>query len=124
MQFTQMLPGSARIADKLCVVRSMTHRFTNHIAGTYITLTGSTNQPDQDREAHADDFPGPGAVLNYLETEHRSVPRAVSLPNWLSIPGPSNRMPGQFGGFLGGVNDPFLIEGDPAAAGYRGRDRC
>ena len=119
MQFTEMLPGSARIADKLCVVRSMTHQFTNHIAGTYVTLTGSTNQPDRDREAHADDFPGPGAVLNHLQKEQASVPRSVSLPNWLSIPGPSNRMPGQFGGFLGSVNDPFLIEGDPAAAEYR-----
>ena len=45
----------------------MTHQFNNHIAGTYITLTGSTNQPNQDREAHSDDFPGPGAILNDLE---------------------------------------------------------
>ena len=119
LQFTTMAPGAARVADRLCVVRSMTHRFTNHIAGTYVTLTGSTNQPDQDREAHADDFPGPGAVLNYLQKETPSVPRSVSLPNWLSIPGPSNRMPGQYAGFLGSVHDPFLIEGDPAAADYR-----
>lgn len=119
MQFGELLAGSARVAEQLCVVRSMTHRFTNHIAGTYITLTGSTNQPDRDREAHGDDFPGPGAVLNALQTERSDVPRAVSLPNWLSIPGPSNRMPGQYGGFLGSVHDPFLVEGDPGAKDYR-----
>lgn len=28
-------------------------------------------------------------------------------------------MPGQYGGFLGSVRDPFLIEGDPSDAGYR-----
>ena len=119
IEFTEMLPGSAKIAERLCVVRSMTHKFTNHIAGTYIALTGSSNQPDRDREAHSDDFPGPGAVLNYLQREAPSVPRSVALPNWLSIPGPSNRMPGQYGGFLGSVHDPFVIEGDPAAAEYR-----
>ncbi len=119
VRFGSLLTASARVADKLCVIRSMTHRFTNHIAGTYVALTGSTNQPDADREAHSDDFPGPGAVLTYLQSGVPSVPRSVSLPTWLSIPGPSNRMPGQYGGFLGSVQDPFLIEGNPAAADYR-----
>lgn len=119
MRLGELMTHSAAIADKICLIRSMTHKFTNHIAGTYITLTGSNNQQDRDREAHGDDFPGPGAVLNYLYPEQRSVPRSISLPNWLSIPGPSNRMPGQYGGFLGSVVDPFLIEGDPSSAEYR-----
>lgn len=113
VRFGELLTRSATIADRLTVVRSMEHRFTNHIAGTYVTLTGSNSQPDQDREAHADDFPGPGAVLNYLERSTPRLPTSVSLPNWLSIPGPSNRMPGQYAGFLGPVNDPFLIAGEP-----------
>lgn len=123
VHFGELLPQSAAISQHLCVIRSMTHRFTNHIAGTYVTLTGSTSQPDRDREAHGDDFPGPAAVLNYLTSQdHRipdSVPRSISLPNWLSIPGPSNRMPGQYAGFLGSVYDPFLLSGDPAQKDYR-----
>ncbi|TWT47913.1 hypothetical protein KOR42_41110 [Thalassoglobus neptunius] len=119
VRFGELMPHSARIADQLCVIRSMTHKFTNHIAGTYISLTGSENQQDRDREAHGDDFPGPGAVLNYLFPGQHSVPRSVSLPNWLSIPGPSNRMPGQYGGFLGSLHDPFVIEGDPASPNYQ-----
>jgi hypothetical protein len=117
--FGEIVPHTAKIADRLCVVRSMTHQFNNHIAGTYIALTGSANQKNDDREAHSDDFPGPGAILNALEKSTPSVPRSVSLPTWLSIPGPSNRMPGQYGGFLGSVYDPFLIEGDPNQADYR-----
>lgn len=116
--FGDLIPGMASIADRLTIIRSMTHIFTNHIAGTYITLTGSDNQPDRDREAHADDFPGPAAILNYLPGEPSRVPRSVSLPNWLSIPGPSNRMPGQYAGMLGSVYDPFLVEGDPNQADY------
>ncbi len=112
--FGESIPRMAEIADRLTVIRSMTHKFTNHIAGTYITLTGSENQPDRDREAHSDDFPGPGAILNHLPGPPPQVPRSVALPNWLSIPGPSNRMPGQYGGMLGSVADPFLIEGDPS----------
>ena len=119
VRFGELLVESAKVADKLAVIRSVTHKFTNHIAGTYIALTGSTNQPDQDREAHADDFPGPGAILNQLERTPARVPRSISLPNWLSIPGPSNRMPGQYGGFLGSVKDPFLVEGDPSQADFR-----
>ena len=111
--FGELIPGQASIADQLTVIRSMTHKFTNHIAGTYITLTGSTNQQDRDREAHPDDFPGPGAILNHLRPSQSSIPSSISLPNWLSIPGPSNRMPGQYGGFLGPVCNPFLVEGDP-----------
>lgn len=117
--FGELLSRSAEVSQKLCVIRSMTHRFNNHIGGTYIALTGSTNQPDQDREAHADDFPGPGGILQHLAERTASVPRAVSLPNWLSIPGPSNRMPGQFGGFLGSTRKPFVIEGDPNQKDYR-----
>jgi hypothetical protein len=113
IQFTEALPLTARIAKYLTVVRSMEHTFNNHIAGTYITLTGSDDQPNQDREAKTDDFPGPAAVLNYLQRTPPRTPVAVSLPTWLSIPGPSNRMPGQYAGFLGAVHDPFLISGEP-----------
>lgn len=123
IHFGELMSKSAAISNHLCVVRSMTHKFTNHIAGTYITLTGSNNQQDRDREAHGDDFPGPGGVLNYLAPQKHSaagsVPRSISLPNWLSIPGPSNRMPGQYAGFLGSVHDPFLVKGDPSVKGYR-----
>ena len=119
VRFGELMSGAAKLADRLAVIRSMTHKFTNHIAGTYVTVTGSDNQQDRDREAHADDFPGPGAVLNYLEKRAGDVPRSVSLPNWLSIPGPSNRMPGQYGGFLGSVHDPFLIAGEPQKKNFK-----
>jgi hypothetical protein len=119
IRFGELMQECAKVAGDLTVVRSMTHRFTNHIAGTYIMLTGSTDQPDQDREADAKDFPGIGAVLNYLEPPKAGLPTAISLPTWLSIPGPSNRMPGQYGGFLGSLYDPLLISGEPQKADYR-----
>lgn len=116
--FGELMSHTARIADKLTVIRSMSHQFTNHIAGTYVTMTGSNNQPDQDREANPNDFPGPGAILNQQRPAVHGVPPSVALPNWLSIPGPSNRMPGQYGGFLGSIHDPFIIEGDPSKKDY------
>ena len=111
----ELMSETAKVAKHITLIRSMTHKFTNHIAGTYITMTGSDNQPDRDREAHPNDFPGPGAILNHLRdgNTENGVPACISLPNWLSIPGPSNRMPGQYGGMLGSVRDPLLIEGDP-----------
>jgi hypothetical protein len=118
VRFGELLPLTAKAMKHLTVVRSMEHNFNNHIAGTYVTLTGSNDQPNQDREAKNEDFPGPGAVLNYLKPAS-SVPASIALPSWLSIPGPSNRMPGQFGGFLGPVRDPFLIKGEPHKPGFR-----
>ena len=119
VRFGELLTRSAALADRLAVVRSMQHRFTNHIAGTYVTLTGSNDQVDADREAAAGDFPGPGAVLNHLQATPPAVPVSVALPTWLSIPGPSNRMPGQYGGFLGPACDPFLLPGEPQRPDFR-----
>ena len=116
--FGELMRNTARIADKITIIRSMSHQFTNHIAGTYVTMTGSNAQPDQDREADPNDFPGPGAILSHERAAVQGVPSSVSLPNWLSIPGPSNRMPGQYGGFLGSVHDPVVIEGDPNSKEY------
>ena len=70
-------PRLASVADKYAVIRSMSHQFTNHIAGTYVTMTGSNNQPDQDREAHPNDFPGPGAILNHERPAVHGVPPSV-----------------------------------------------
>jgi hypothetical protein len=119
VHFGELVPLTAERADRLTIVRSMSHAFNNHIAGTYITLTGSAAQPNQDREAQAEDFPGPGPVLAALQQGAPRAPVSVSLPNWLSIPGPSNRMPGQYAGFLGAVHDPLLISGDPQRAEFR-----
>lgn len=115
----ELMPQTAMIVDKLAIIRSMTHGFNNHIAGTYIMQTGSSAQSNIDREAAADDFPGPGAILNWLQRQPSNIPISVSLPNWLSIPGPSNRMPGQYGGLLGTAFDPFLIQGNPHQEDFR-----
>ena len=82
IQFGELLSDSAKIASELAVIRSVKHNFNNHIAGTYITLTGSEKQQNRDREAHSDDFPGPGAILNYTENGTPKVPRSISLPTW------------------------------------------
>ena len=119
IQLGELMVRTAAIADRLAIIRSMTHEFNNHIAGTYIMQTGSVIQANIDREAAGDDFPGPGAILNWLQTQPSSVPVSVSLPNWLSIPGPSNRMPGQYAGVLGAAYDPFLIQGNPHQADFK-----
>ncbi|MEZ6108917.1 MAG: DUF1501 domain-containing protein [Pirellulaceae bacterium] len=46
----RVVPEMAKRFDQFSVVRSVSHPFANHIAGTYITLTGSYNQQDRDRE--------------------------------------------------------------------------
>jgi hypothetical protein len=66
LRICEHLPRLADISDRFCVIRSMTHKFSNHIAGTYITLTGSNNQRDQDREH---DHPEGGEELPFIARE-------------------------------------------------------
>ncbi len=112
LKLTNLLPQTAKIADKIAVVRSMTHNFNNHIAGTYVMLTGSMCSPTPIARPLRMMLQGRGD-RQLPERGRGGVPAAVSLPTWLSIPGPSNRMPGQYAGYLGATHDPFLIQGEP-----------
>src|SRR4051794_25489085 len=77
IQVCEHLPLLARRADKLALVRSMTHADVNHLTATHYLLTGrAVPRPDAPR---SEDWPGYGAVLARLGRGRGALPPFVSM---------------------------------------------
>jgi hypothetical protein len=106
IQLSEHLSKTARVMDKLCVVRSVTSPTAAHEIGTHYMLTGF--------------LPLPGfAVPSYgAVTSHLLGPRSA-LPPYISIQQPGSEMGA---GFLGASLNPFSPGGDPANPNFQVRD--
>jgi len=84
VRFGEHLPGLAARADKLAIVRSMSHAHTNHLNATHQLLTGQP-QPGAvfDKVAARTDFPNYASTLDYLRPRADGVPSGVLLPTFL-----------------------------------------
>ncbi len=118
IQYCEHLPGLASHADKLAIVRSMSHTYTNHLNATHEILTGHS-QPGAffDKIASRDDYPCYASALEYLRPRGDGIPSGVLLPTYL-MEGPLT-WPGQHAGFLGPKFDPLQIKQDPSKPGFR-----
>jgi hypothetical protein len=116
--FCEHLPGLAARADKLAVVRSLSHEHTNHLNATHQILTGYP-QPGAffDKIASRDDYPHYASGLEFTRPRHDGVPSGVLLPTFL-VEGPLT-WPGQHAGFLGPKYDPWQIKQDPNRNNFR-----
>jgi hypothetical protein len=107
------LPRLARIAHKFGLIRSMTHRASNHNPASYYALTGVP--PVRDIVAVGttpDDYPNPGAVVSRFLPVQRPLPTFVQLSPPLVGDAETN-VGGQNAGFLSAAYDPLKITGDP-----------
>ena len=118
IHFCEHLPGLAGHADKLAIVRSMSHNYTNHLNATHEILTGHS-QPGAffDKIASRDDYPCYASALEYLRPRGDGIPGGVMLPTYL-MEGPLT-WPGQHAGFLGPKFDPLQIKQDPNKPDFR-----
>ena len=117
IQLCEHLPELAARTDRLAIVRSLSHGFTNHLNATHELLTGHS-QPGAffDKIASRDDYPCYAAGLDYVRPRNDGVPSGVMLPTFL-MEGPLV-WPGQHAGFLGPRHDPWQIRQDPNRAGF------
>lgn len=118
ISFCEHLPGLAARADRLAVVRSMSHSNLNHLNATHHLLTGHP-QPGAffDKIASRTDYPCYASALDYLRPRTDGVPSGVMLPTFL-MEGPLV-WPGQHSGFLGPRHDPWQIKRDPNSPNFR-----
>jgi Protein of unknown function (DUF1501) len=114
VQFTEHMPRIARVADKLTVVRSMSHEDLDHGTAAYLALTGVYHrQRSANPLPSPNDLPTYGAVLRRLISKSKFVSDAVHLNGPALVP--TNLAPGQDGGFLGRAYEPLVV-GDPSDA--------
>ncbi len=122
VRFAELCTNLAKQADKLCVVRSVTHADTVHTSAGYTMLTGVAH-PKANAKTATDiqpggaDHPHLGSLLAKVRPP-ASGPAFVSLPEVIKDAG-VNEFPGQGAGFIGKRYDPFRIDGDPNTGGFR-----
>jgi hypothetical protein len=112
------MPRLAAMAHRLAIVRSMSHKHTNHLNATHWVLTGQP-QPGAffDKIASRDDYPCYASALDAIRPRCDGIPSGVTLPTFL-VEGPLT-WPGQNAGFLGPRHDPWQIKQDPNRPGFR-----
>jgi uncharacterized protein (DUF1501 family) len=107
IHFAEHLKQTAAIADKICVIRSMTHGEADHDRGTHNMFTGWRPSP-------AVQYPSIGSIVSH-ELGSRN-----DLPPYVCIPSQPNTFAGT--GFLGSAYGPFSLGADPANGGFQVRD--
>lgn len=116
IQICDHLPRTARVAQHLCLIRSMHHSMTNHNSAAVEALCGRAPTRG-DLELLGDDalaFPCYGAMVNFLQKKPGALP-SVALPHVMYN---VVKLPGQSAGLLGTANNPLQIEADPSAPDF------
>lgn len=105
--FGETMAKTAEIADKLTVIRSMTHGEAAHERGTHNMFTGYRPSP-------ALQYPCIGSVVSHEYGPRNNLPPYVCIPN----------MPNEYAGsgYLSSAFAPFSLGSDPAAGGFKVRD--
>jgi uncharacterized protein (DUF1501 family) len=119
VQVCEHLPRLARAADRLAILRAMTHGDVDHTTATHQLLTGR-DLPRRGAPLN-EDWPGYGAVLARLGRGRGPLPPFVSM-----MPKVPNGAPrfvesshGQGAGWMGPLYDPMRIDADASKADYR-----
>lgn len=111
IHFSEHLSKTAKIADKLTVVRSMTHGEAAHERGTHNMFTGYKPSP-------AVNYPSFGSVVSNQLGGRDSLPAYVCIPQKINNNGQdvagTGYLPTSFG--------PFSLGSDPATPGFKVRD--
>jgi hypothetical protein len=107
VKLSAFMKETAKIMDKITVVRSMTHGEAAHERGTHNMFTGYRPSP-------AIQYPSMGCVVSHELGSRNNLPPYVCVP---SVP---NEFAGT--GYLSTANGPFSLGGDPANKGFAVRD--
>lgn len=106
LQISELLPQTAKITDKLAIVRSLTSPLGEHGLANHYLLTGYKPSPVLT-------YPSYGAVLSHVQERPSVLPPYIAIPESRSTMG---------AGFLRSQYDPFATGGDPSKPDFRVRD--
>lgn len=120
LNICELMPDTARVADKLAVLRAVVTGDNAHSSSGYAMMTGQPHVPLQVENANPgppNNWPTMGAVVQHLHRGRRLLPPAVRLPMHIFNTDQSV-WPGQDSGFLGHAADPWLFRCAPASPDY------
>ena len=105
--FSDNMPQTAAIADKITVVRSLVGRIPDHQQATYHLFTGYT-------PTAVIDYPQMGSVISHELGVRGELPPYIAIPNNHSFAGST--------GFLSSTYGAFDLNADPGQKGFKVRD--
>jgi hypothetical protein len=118
VRLSEHLPRTARLMDRLALVRGLHHPMRNHNSAAAEVLTGRT-PAGGDQELLTDDprgLPTLGSAVSFALGRRAHVLPYVALPYTIYN---VVQLPGQTPGLLGGAYDRFQVEGDPNSPDFR-----
>jgi len=107
IKFSENLKHTAKIADKMTIIRAMAHGEAAHERGTHNMFTGYRPSP-------ALEFPSMGSVV-----AHELGPRN-NLPPYVCVPSVPNEFANS--GYLSSAYGPFAIGSEPSRGDFQVRD--
>jgi len=118
-QFCELLPRTARIADKLAVVRSLSTGNNIHSSSGYHVLTGYKYIGPNARQISPTDKPWFGSLVKMMKPSEDVPPLTTAwIPDVMRLN--ENVTPaGQTAGILGRQWDPDRFSGDPSLPNYQ-----
>jgi hypothetical protein len=117
----ELMPRTARLADKLCVLRGVCTNDNAHSSSGYYMTTGYPHVPvgtENARPGPPNNWPCLGTLVRRVLPGDGRLPSAITLPEQSANDG-NLTWPGQDAGFLGRAADPWLLTCDPAAADFQ-----
>ena len=107
VKFCELMKETADVADRLTIIRSMTHTEAAHPRGTHNMITGY-------RPSAAIVYPSMGSVVSHELGPRNEMPPYVCVPNLTS--------PFSGSGYLSSAYGPFTLGSDPARRSFEVRD--
>jgi hypothetical protein len=107
VQLSELMPNTAAIADKIAIIRSLSHGEAAHERGTHNMFTGYRPSP-------AVQYPSFGSVVSH-ELGIRN-----DLPPYICIPSQPNPYAGS--GYLSSAFGPFSLGAEPSGKNFSVRD--
>ncbi len=107
IQFGELMKETAQIADKITLIRSMSHGEAAHERGTHNMFTGY-------RPSTALEYPSIGSVISHELGSRNDLPPYVCVPS----------VPNEYAnsGYLSSAFGPFALGADPAQGDFQVRD--
>jgi len=106
IELSECLSLTAKIMDKVAIIRSMTSPLGEHGLANHYLLTGYQPTPVLQ-------YPSYGSVLAHERNEKHVLPPYIAVPDAGPMAG---------AGYLGAAVSPFAVGGDPAKPGFQVRD--
>lgn len=120
----ELMPLTAKLTDRIAVLRAVATDDNAHSSSGYWMLTGTPHAPKNAENAvpgPPNDHPSMAATVRHLRGDRSSLPGAVRLPEEIWNTG-RVVWPGQDAGRLGSASDPWLVTCDPNRPDFRPPD--